>query len=436
MSQPAPNKQDDPQLPAKVSAPLDHVPLDALRAMKRGDRDGYIAAIKAICVEDSELPVRLAQVALELRRENVAVIGGHEAFVRHTAEGSLHQVVRPVHLSLGDKSLYQIPKRLMFFKNSDNRAFGKYDKAKHDWRDEKSSTADLTFFGLQKLNAVAGCAVGQPPQVNVDGEMKTNPYVQRARRKNSTRPGDIERVVIMVVVVGPAPATGNLVAVTYTLDYDPSKDLQHMLSAVAKNHEDECYLVSEDDEQIGEKGWQFVPIHGGVGWVFNLRTDKVRQVYSDFINICQNAVKKAQTVARRNAMKQHPALAIPTVLINDRGGAVVAVTGWAQDTSAHGQWQQTMDRLSRGIPMPELEHVETIDAVYEAEEEPQEEDEAEVSEADAELIERNRVIAYINDGLLNVSPSQAGELEFDDDATLDELKAIKGRIDNMLDALE
>ncbi len=31
-----------------------------------------------------------------------------------------------------------------------------------------------------RLNAVAGCAVGQPPHVMVDGEERTNPYVERA----------------------------------------------------------------------------------------------------------------------------------------------------------------------------------------------------------------------------------------------------------------
>jgi len=408
-------------LPARREAPASYLSPAATAAMARGDRAGLVAALGELVQEGDRLTLadRLAEIALELRRESVAVIGNHEAFVRHNSEGSLVQVVRPVALSLHDKSLYQIPKR---------------GKVNGQWQTLKSYTADLTFQGLQRLNAVAGCAVGQPATVMVDGEPKTNPYVQRAKQPNSTRPGDIERVVIAVVVVGPTPATGNIVAVSYTLDYDPSKDLQHMLASVAKEagegKDSQCYLTTED-EQL-QAGWHFVPIHGGVGWAFNLRTKAVRQVYSDFIGLCQNAVKKAQTVARRNAMRQHPALATASVEIDDNGRARIAVIGWAQSQDYQATWMQTLDRLSKGMDLPEVEHVQHVEHVYDPEEEPEAVYEEPTPE-DADREERNRLIQYIDDGMLNLSPSQAAGFNYDPAGDLEHLAAAKSRLDALLD---
>ena len=346
---------------------LDRAGMDALR---RGDRAGLLRSFGIVLADAPESLraglERVAELAMELRRSSVAVLGNSEAFVRRTASGSLSQVLMPVTLKLADKTLFQIPKRTPL--DPDGNPVGNIDKWKAanpnkriQWKDVPQKAADVTYPGLLRINGVAGCAVGQPPSVMVDGEPRTNPYVERTVRADAQL-GDIRRVVIAVIVVGPAPATGNPVVVNYTLDYDPAKDLHHMLAEVSSKHPDECILSDEQEVRDAERkpGWKFTPIYGGVGYHYNLRCDEIAGVYADFINLLQNAVKKAQTVARRNAMKAHPATAFHTVEVDSAGRAVVPVIGWASNDAAMVRWQEMCERLARGLPLPETADVEVI----------------------------------------------------------------------------
>lgn len=413
MSQPA---EDDKNLPQTTR----EVPLmtgDASRALRRGDVKAFAEAL------DND-PTRLAKVCLALRRRDVAVIGTHEAFVRHTEDGSLLQVIQPVRLSVDDKTLFRIPKR---------------EKQGNNWVtagfQDGACTAHLTYQGLLRINAVVGCSTAQPTFVEVDGQKRANPFVERAEGFRG-RPGDIVRVVVSVLVVGPAPGTGNPVAVQYTLDYDPSKDLQHMLSTVSKYNENSCYLASEMVLENMDKGWHYVPVYGGVGYYFDLSHKKIREAYSDFINLSQNAVKKAQTVARRNAMKSHPALAWHTVKCTEDGNATVAAVGWAGDARSTQKWQDITERAARGLDIPDVEVVKHQD-VYEPETAAEETPiiDAESSPVDPELEKRNGLIAHIDAGLANLSPDMAAEFVDMDMAhmALEDLTAVKARISALVD---
>lgn len=412
------------QLPAKpVKLKMSHKALEALRA------GNVNALIRALDTDDNtSLLMRLAKLAIEIRRESVAVIGTHEAFVRHTKDGSLHQVIRPVKLSIAEGTIYKIPK----WTKRENGSWGEV------WPEE----AMVTFPGLVRQNAVAGCAVGQPPTVVVDGEQKTNPYVQRAPAPGG-RLGDIVRVVIAVTVVGPAPATGNPVVVNYTLDYDPSKDLLHMLSKVSGDAPQECYLLDEveyaEKKEVGDvpAGWKYVPLFGGVGYFFNLRIKDVRKVYKDYVGIAQNAVKKAQTVARRNAMRSHPAF-VHQVVPDENGIAIIPVVGWAGDASTMDRWQGIQDRLARGQSL-NIDDAEVIDVESEYEvvdEKPVEAQAAEESpQIDPELAERNKIISQIDEGIGLLSPSEITSLEYDPDKlNADELKTVLAKLNAIVDA--
>jgi hypothetical protein len=338
----------------------------AMAALRRGDRVGLLQQTftDPIPANMQAGIDKLANLALEQRRQSISVLGNHEAFVRHGANGSLQQVIRPVVLSMADKTLYQMTRRLPYKKGTDERFWGEIlpGEKNVEWRDVpvgSPSSAEVTMPGYNRINGVAGCAVGGPPTVVVDGETRSNPFIERSVRKNGL--GDILRVVIGAIVVGPAPATGNPVVLTYTLDYDPAKDLQHMIGNIADRFPDECYLSTEDEAaEENLANWTFLPMFGGVGYYYNLRCAAVLEAYRDFTNILQNATKKAQTVARRNAMRSHPALAFQSVEMDDQRRAILPVVGWAGDDRATVQWMKLSEALARGQEIPALAEVERI----------------------------------------------------------------------------
>jgi len=442
----------------------------AITALKTGDRRGLVAAVGAELLDDSALDPRamvvaerLAELALDVRRQKVSVLGNHEAFVRHTTAGALHQVLAPVRLSMEDGTLWQIKGRRPVctdpqhegracFGNAVSERGRNGHKGQTEWKDVvigDRNKASVTYPGYLRINATAGCNVIQPPRVMVDGEERTNPYVQRAVRKDG-RPGDVLRIVVAIVVVGPAPMTGNPVIVNYTLDYEPTKDLANMLSNLANKtgwgnesdtllHAEDVYLVNEAFHEA-EKGWGYIPVGSGIGYTFNLRCRAVAQAFQAYIELQANALKKAITVARRNAMKAHPALGWHTVSIQN-GAAVLAVTGWAGDDAAMRQWQSISARLQRGLDLPEVEVIDIGD-VYdpeadagqghvEAELRPTDDDDG----LDPELAARNALIEYIDQGLGMVTPRQSASLNYDPaEMTDDELQACRVRLDAMLDA--
>lgn len=442
-AQPAPAPAAPAPSPTTTLAkPVALVTPEILASLRRGDRAGFIAALGVLPTSEAlvlrSALDRVTNIAIELRRENVAVIGSHEAFVRKTPQGSLYQVIQPVRLSLAAKTLYQIPIRKCFKAGTDE-VVGRSYRGATEWREIPQRNAEVTYPGFLQINAVAGCAVGQPPTVNVDGEPKTNPYVERQKTAGG-RLGDIVRVVIGVVVVGPAPATGNPVVVNYTLDYDPAKDLHHMLSAVADKHPEDCYLVDEADVKP-EPGWKFTPVYGGVGYFYNLRTEAIREVYADFVNLLQNAGKKVQTIARRNAMKSHPAIAIHTVEVDKDGRAVVPVVGWAGEEAAMGKWRDLCDKLARGAAIDEHVVVDLDPEVYNPEvhqsgeadvdNRAQRESVRVVSEDDAD---RQRLVEQIDKGIAMLSPKQIASLDYSPDAPIATLRDVYDRVNALLDA--
>jgi len=438
----------------------------ALAAFRRGDAAAVVEAfmeahIDTEATERKELAlVDLANFAIAIRRRDVSVIGRHDVFVRHTPAGSLRQVVNGVTLSLADDTLYQLPKRMKCHEGTDD-PYNEASGGRFEWKSviADKTKANVSYQGLLQMNATAGCAVGMPPSVIVDGEERTNPYIDRTKTK-SGRLGDVQRIVVAVNVVGPAPMTGNPVIVQYRLDLDPAKDLQHMLTNLMNDSDlaTSVYLIDEDQwadehadmEQAERRRWKFLAMYGGVGIAHDLRMDKVRKCYTKFIDIMQNALKKALTVARRNAMKSHPALAKHTVRVDNTGSARVAVYGWAADEGDLGRYMALMDRLARGL-VPDfddlgakVEHI-ILDAEYDAEKDATGDDELDPvlqgdepdTGLDADTLARNGLIAQIDRGLEVLPGGKISELDYrPGDQSAEELQAVLTHLNAIIDGGE
>lgn len=370
-----------------MAGPTRTAVIDALR---RGDRRGLIAAFAGDANYASDAVTNaLADLAIELRRQNVAVIGTGEAFVRRTAAGELRQVLRPVVLSLTDGTLYQIPTGWTRVLASDGQTpyTDAHAAQRLGWEliptIKDPNKATVSFEGYLRMNATAGCSVQLPPRVLVDGEYRPNPHVQR------DADGDTERIVVSVVVAGAVPDTGNIAVVQYLLDVDPRLDLLNLLYAVKRKRKKNTRRRSESDTGIDDEDdapaaggavqlmaradfnewraeldpgarrcWAWTRHQGPIGIAYDLTHPEVVKAFEKYLGICQNAVKKAQTVAMRNAMKRHPALARHEVRVNDEGHATIPVTGWTLHGGDAGQYDRILSAIVRGERVPGVDVVE------------------------------------------------------------------------------
>lgn len=317
----------------------------------------------------------LAEQLVSLRRTDVAVIGNQEAFVRRTEDGSLKQVIRPVKLTVAKSDLFQIPKNTPVDVRTGEvvvQLKGHRGDVRWEKRPIDPKRAALTVQGMQAINSVAGVAVATPPTVLVDGVVRSNPYVERSEGRNG-RPGDIVRIVQSCVIIGPVPATGNPVAVNYTLEYSPERELLAMAANLLgrqKDNEDYIRLTTDvafDAAKLA--GWSFIPMYGGLGYAVNFKAKAVQGMYSDFVNMLTNAPKKAQTVCMRNAMRRHPALgAYQSVAVNDAGEATVPVVGWAGSGDTLRRYQSLAGHVSSGASIGELQRAGLLISVNEIEE--------------------------------------------------------------------
>lgn len=455
----------------------------------------------------------IAALAVQVRRQDVAVVGDREAFVRQTDQGDLVQVVRPVTLSLPENDLYQIVK-FAWMPGAEANRLGL--DVLDTWRGRgprqgqvkvKAPTASPLMQGVHKINAIVGLSAAETPTVSVDGIPDLpNPYVQRANVADDPlyegSLGDLMRIVVRIAVVGAAPGTGNMVAVQYTLDHEPRKELLDIIGqlatgenkygdAIGGNIAEHCYLTTARDarrrlDQQDFRGWEYLPQYGGVGYFYDPTHEAIGEAYRTFNGILASAIKKAQTVARRNAMMHHPALgAYRSIGVNAAGSARLAVTGWAGGSGALGWYMRAAGNLARGLPMPEgidvIDVHESTDDIEAGEIEEQDATEqgvtspapievrsekgqqqaaSEPEDADGGCTpdegangthgdsgapsepkpvsftagQRREVIAYIDQRVGELTPIEARALEYDPENDDDErLVAIKAQLDAMAD---
>lgn len=307
---------------------------------------------------------------IAMRRENVAAIGNDEMFFVRLPNGKqLGRVKYNVRLTIGSKELFQIPK-------------GRYGE------DGKRGVAEpgiaqLTVPGYDALNRVAGCSVALPPTITIDGKERENPYIERFE-DNGTTIGDVRRIIVCVVVAGMSEI-GTPVVVRYMYEYEPGKELLHALSKLStltdfKTGARLCTAVELVDgagfqefvdSQKDKRGrWKYVPAFAGVGYACNLADPDVSKVYQEMLHVSIQAGRKAITVARRNAMRAHPALSRGAVVINQETGVgFVTVTGWSATPETMRDYNALMSDLAAGVRSNSMAQVKVIERseVYEPE---------------------------------------------------------------------
>ena len=355
---------------------------------------------------------------IAMRRENVAAIADDEMFVTYLPNGkTVARVKHNVRLSIAAKELFQIPKGR------------KGDDGKWTNSVAEPGIAQLTVPGYDALNRVVGCSVALPPTITIDGKERENPYIERFKDHGTTI-GDVRRIIVCVVVAGMSEI-GTPVVVRYTYEYEPGKELLHALGKLStdwdyKNNRRKCEAIELVDgggfdafvesRKDARGRWKYVPAFAGVGYACNLADPEVAKVFLDMLHVSIQAGRKAITVARRNAMRAHPALSRGAVSIDQNTGiGFVTVTGWTATPETMRDYTALMSDLAAGVRSNSSAGIKVIER-------------SEVYEPDAE----DTIDALDEDDLARVTAQKAEE---DEDNETQVMEAVMQQRVELMDAI-
>lgn len=403
-----------------------------MAAWRKADRSSLIRLAQEQAGADAEKV--LAELALSVRRSNIAVLGDSDVFVTPGPDGQpMRQVRRVVRLSVADGTLYQITVNRPF-KHGTDEMIGSVDAYKAEngdrsvqWRAVPLAPGQgtLTYPGLQALNAAVGLATFQPrtQDVLVRGELRSvpNPYTEYDVGPDGQQ-GELLRFVMRVMVLGPTPLTGALAAVEYVLDVQPRQHLQRALLALLnggggglKKRKRPSQAQEEEPEDCGvallphsaarakiEAGTHaWVPLYLGLGLVADLTHPAVLNAVATFHEQMMMESRRAQTVIMRNALLRHPALGpYKTVAVNAEGVAQVSVLAWMADAQARQSQQRAL------VAMMESGRIDTshqLDVQVETVQ-------SDVLDMDADATEPVPVLAQLTDTGLDNLRQQASAL--------------------------
>jgi len=188
----------------------------------------------------------------------------------------------------------------------------------------------ITAAGYYRLNRVAGVSILTPATVVVDGVPRGNPYLVHDEN------GTLKDVYVRKVAVGYAP-TGQLVVVDQTVHFQVEAYFKRDLMKKYRASKGAIGRITTKEaarKEIETGKYMFVPIRDNVGLLVDLSHPDVQRVLETHIENALYGDRKAATIAERNALKKHPALAIQRVnAIGEKGHRVakVPVHGWVAE---------------------------------------------------------------------------------------------------------
>ena len=274
---------------------------------------------KSLTFPEGAKRVLLARTPSGWDAQEIAALGSSDVFVRRDTNGQLRLIKQAVRLYADKKEIAQV---------------------KSNWIP--------TIAGYNKLNQVAALQQITPPTLNVNGNTVSNPYVEYVN-------GEAKRVYARKIALGYSPI-GTMVAVDVIRHYNFDAYYLQDLQAKLAKHPDaarfgtslECpwgdgadvqsdpvsgmiYARSTKDKSI----FVFKRIKDIEGIWIDPRHGEIGEVYNQHIRHQVHGETTAQSMAWRNALKAHPAIATSQVTVVN-GVAEVVVYGWKSDLSLKG----------------------------------------------------------------------------------------------------
>lgn len=275
---------------------------------------------------------------LTTQRNDIAILGETEVFIRRNANGAIKAVKGKVNLLESKGHLSEIQNKVM-----------------------------ITEAGYREMNKIAGISVITPQNLTLpDGQVVVNPYPVI-----DPESGTISKVWVKKIGIGHSP-TGNLVITSSTLLYDIKMYLIQDLAKKVQYNKDAGRLcmeqmLTEEDKKRGS----FFKIEGSMGVWVDLSHKEILKAFDTYINNKLFAERKAQTICERNVLKKHPALSTTYVEPNGPSKqrfAQVTVVGFTSDLS-RDELMEVVEQAERGeevkVRGQEAEIIDSVDEITE-----------------------------------------------------------------------
>jgi hypothetical protein len=267
-----------------------------------------------------------------LKKQNVAVLGDGEVFVKRSGKGEIRAIKGPVLLEEKNSEIAPIQGKTM-----------------------------TTSKGFHKANQIAGLSIITPDRLqNAEGQMVVNPFVILDEKSNS-----ISKVLVKKMAIGYSPI-GNLVITSATLLYDIKMYfIQDIMKKVQYNKDAGrvCMIDSVTEEE--KKKGEFFRMDGDLGIWVDFSHKDILKALETFIQKKLFAERNAQSICERLVMAKHPALS-HIAYVNSTGpekaaAAKVSVVGYFYDVT-----REELEHIAKAAERGEEivvkgQKVETID---------------------------------------------------------------------------
>jgi len=202
----------------------------------------------------------------------------------------------------------------------------------------------ISSKGYNKLNQVAGISVIQPQMIGDN----MNPILEYDKDSGAT-----SKVIIRKIGVGYSPI-GNLCVIDETVSFDTSAYFKQEVFRKWKKFRHMGEFQYNPNEDIAKK--VFVPIIGRAGILLDMKHPESINLMNEYLNRQKFAERIAASIARRNCLKAHPAIATSTIKFKGRQ-AIVTVYGFKLDYN-HKKIENIVEDASRGVVRDNAELIE------------------------------------------------------------------------------
>jgi len=285
-------------------------------------------------VQINQEQMQRAQQEIQLlRRQNVAVLGDGEVFVKRANNGVIRSVKGSVTLNEKNGEIATIQGKTM-----------------------------TTAKGFNTLNQIAGLSIITPEKLTLpDGQIVVNPYPII-----DSESGTISKVWVKKIAIGYSP-TGNLVITSSTLLYDIKMYfIQDVMKKVQYNQGAGRVCMESMLTEEERQNCIFLKIEGLLGVAANIQHKEVLKAIDTYINKKQFAERNAQSICERLVMSKHPALASAAYVTKHGDIAKVPIVGYVHDFNRE-QLLDIADKAERGEEVViKGQKADIIEAVVEA----------------------------------------------------------------------
>lgn len=249
-----------------------------------------------------------------LKKQNVAVLGDGEVFVKKVNGGQIKSVKGSITLNEKNGEIATIQSKTM-----------------------------TTAKGFNTLNQIAGLSIVTPEKLTLpDGQIVVNPYPII-----DPESGTISKVWVKKIAIGYSP-TGNLVITSSTLLYDIKMYfIQDVMKKVQYNQGAGRVCMESMLTEEEKQNSIFLKIEGFLGVAANIQHKEILKAIDTYINKKQFAERNAQSICERLVMSKHPALASAAYVTKQGDVARVPVVGYVHDFNRE-ELLDIADKAERG----------------------------------------------------------------------------------------